>query len=197
MSPRLDAPSTTRTRTIRISCKFAVARQLAPLDIAQLFVDLQFAYEVSHNRHTIGWPRPLRARPPAYVDDWEALQFQLFLPGGSALRVVGLRYGSPLEILLELPATVQGVTGFVTATGLLCGARFTVGKYLHKERAAYWEQRLTADRAQAAYFRWRRVETRLSLESVDFPDGLPEQPSDEPEPPARRRRPRRRGRQAE
>lgn len=93
-----------------------------------------------------------------------------------APRVVAVHFGSPFQVLVELPPYVWAgaVAGFVGALATVFGAPYKAGAKFHTARAEYWRSRLEADSAKSAWIASRRdahAKDGFRLKSVKFPPG--------------------------
>ncbi|MDP8907922.1 MAG: hypothetical protein M3N47_02135 [Chloroflexota bacterium] len=167
---------------IALAVVFSEEVSLARMSL--LLAEVEATYAVAAGVERYRW----RASPARYwhdptPQDWQYANwarligaFPIMAPTQNPLRLRSVEFGSPLQLLLEVPweAYAAGGASFITALGLVLGAPHRAAAALQKGRAEYWRSRLEADEARQQYLHWRRFENR-DVELVE----LEASPSDE------------------
>jgi hypothetical protein len=103
----------------------------------------------------------------ADIDDVFWLAFTDTFPEGTPIgrngldappRIVTIRFGSPLHVLVELPRVAwgAGVASFIGALAAVFGAPYKTLARFHSARAEYWRSRLAADTARREWLDSRK-----------------------------------------
>jgi hypothetical protein len=128
-----------------------------PAIVAALFFDIEELYWLAAPEHVY------RDTPEDLLRDEEW-----------APRVTAVHFGSPLQILLEIPAYAWAgaATGFVAALSMIFGAPYKAAAKFHDARGDYWRSRLAADAAKQAWIAARQEvhgEDGFRLVNVELP----------------------------